>query len=411
MKKYWKMLSMMLVIFLGIGTFYIHYALAVHSYPNFKIETVEGDPEMVENLAITAYYGVLPYASLLQITNQGSFYRAQESFFDSMKSMPYSYDRKIRDEYKHVLRGIHHGWNTYYEDDQYLVIVSLNTSGYYTQPIREMEIRYLNKESKKTVKTISHRLNRTDFATIHDVQVIGNNIIVFTIGWDYDYEQEKTTVFADTYTFNMAEAKFVEHVTILSDQREHIELNPLYESVHWRPMPYIVYRLKEENRGVERVQANVDPEAPVNETEKDVQEAKEPINDLYAYHVETGTIKRIELPTELKSLEVNLFDGTHLYFVSSSNDHTEVKVFNISEERVIHELTIDNGPHEDINHMFVDNGLLYVFEQENPPSTNASLRIFNMETGEVVYRGEIVREDGKSEEDDVLNVYEINFRE
>lgn len=412
MKKYGKLLSMFIVIVLSIGSFYIHKMWVIASYPEFKLTTVEGDPQLADNVSLGAFYYSAHDNSVLRITDQGSAYRDQQSFFGQMKGIPYSYDRKLRDEFGHAMRGMNYGATLVYEDDQHLVLVSLQTIGY-NNPIRDIEIRYLNKDSAKTVKTITHRLNNANHLSVHDVQLNGEQIIVFAYGWKKENNEEHVTLFAETYTFDMEKSTFVEHETILTDSRENVNLNYLYESVHWRSKPYIVYRLKEDGNEASGPEMTNIMLAQPDEPDASEEEATgdEPINELYAYHVESGTLERIHLPPTLQAVNVDLYDGSNLFFVDHLEGGTRVTIYSIGEKKTVSELMIPLKPGaSDERYMIVDRELLYVLDMKDGDAGLATLSIFQAGTGEKIYRGEIVPTDRVSDENSFyLDVYGIDI--
>src|SRR5699024_10331431 len=72
MQKYWKTISMMIVIVLGIGTFYIHKAVTASQYPDFIIETVSGDEAEIDNIVLQGSYKRDTIEEMVYITPDGS---------------------------------------------------------------------------------------------------------------------------------------------------------------------------------------------------------------------------------------------------------------------------------------------------------------------------------------------------
>src|SRR5699024_10783695 len=52
MQKYWKLITVTIVIVLGIGTFYILKAVTAAQYPDFIIEKVSGDEAEIDDIVL-----------------------------------------------------------------------------------------------------------------------------------------------------------------------------------------------------------------------------------------------------------------------------------------------------------------------------------------------------------------------
>jgi hypothetical protein len=399
MKKYWRQLLTIVVMLFGIGTYYAHSAIVAASYPGFEIKTIDGDEKYIKPVIIRALYQTGSASEDLQITKDGHIYHGNLSFFEKLKSMPYSYKRRLRDKHGDFMRGVNYAGSNVYESEQYLVIADRNYEKHRGLLNQTIVVRWLDKQSG-TSKKISLDVSGRHFM-IHDVQMRSGEIIVFTRGW-YNDENRKAVNKEEAFIFDMEKALFKDHETIVSVEGSSVNVSRLYEMVPWQPSNYVVYR--------KRAKADV---VTARAPDAQLEQGNDQIRDqLYAYHVETGKVETIDLPESLHSGVANWFDGLHLYFAEIRPEHTVVRVFNIAERKVINELTLENGHFRSGRpELSVRDGLIYILDRKLDQDHNPNILVFSAETGEMVYRGEIVRQGAENRNDATrLDLHYLGFQ-
>ncbi|MGB2993820.1 MAG: hypothetical protein WBB47_14400, partial [Paenisporosarcina sp.] len=109
MKKYWKFTSIIAVIVLSIGTFYVNSAMSATQYPEFVINKKSGNAEEIKSLVLEGGYhegSSMNYTNNhLEITSDGSEYRNGSSLLDLVIGRPAPMIQELQDEYRNFMRG------------------------------------------------------------------------------------------------------------------------------------------------------------------------------------------------------------------------------------------------------------------------------------------------------------------
>src|SRR5699024_10036673 len=105
MQKYWKTISMMIVMVLGIGTFYIHKAVTASQYPDCTIETVSGDEAEIDNIVLQGRYKRDTIEEMVYITPDGTKYLSEYPYWkqlDMERGLPLF--QRLESEYRGFMR-------------------------------------------------------------------------------------------------------------------------------------------------------------------------------------------------------------------------------------------------------------------------------------------------------------------
>ena len=82
MKKYWKLITIVVMIVLTVGTFYIHSSVTADNYPDFVLERKSGDAEAVAHVTLQGDYRKGLAGDNVDITADGSTYMGSTSLFN-----------------------------------------------------------------------------------------------------------------------------------------------------------------------------------------------------------------------------------------------------------------------------------------------------------------------------------------
>lgn len=398
MSKYWKLIIVTIIIISTISTYYISSYIEARSYPEFHIQTLEGNEQVIESLVIGMLYRDGEKEGYSQLTKEGHVYRDQQSFFDQYKGVPFSYERKLRDHYSKVLRSVNYYGSNIFENDQYIILANINDEGRVNGD-QTLVVKWLAKDSGK-LQSINYPLDNKIHPRIQDIQMNGNEIIVFTFRWEENAQGVIETI--HTYHFDTDSGAFNREATILSGDADSAVITKLEETSQWQPNEYIVYRKKESG---------------------------DESNVLMAYEVSSGEIKAIDLPDELRTKGVSWFDGSNLYYAEHA-EVTRVTVYSIKEERILSHLMIENNPTvgqnpvnleqgtqnnlvilNETSIISVNKGFLYSIDARTTGDQAPQLVVWDVKTGQPVYRGEIKREEStKTSDSNEVEIYNLFFR-
>lgn len=121
MKKYWKVIVVIAIAVVGIGTFYVNSAISVSKYPEFVIKKQSGDETEIKSLVVEGTYSGSVLNEGLKITADGSRYESDSSFIDLFKGYNPPLIEQLQEEYRNFMRGKSGDISAFYEDKQFLV--------------------------------------------------------------------------------------------------------------------------------------------------------------------------------------------------------------------------------------------------------------------------------------------------
>lgn len=87
MKRYWKLIAIVTVIVLTIGTFYVNSALSAGSYPEIVFKKESGNEELVEPLILGGNYFADNIGHGLELTAEEATFEGERSFFERIRDM------------------------------------------------------------------------------------------------------------------------------------------------------------------------------------------------------------------------------------------------------------------------------------------------------------------------------------
>ncbi|WP_163971484.1 hypothetical protein [Oceanobacillus halotolerans] len=403
MKKYWKLITLTIIIMAGIGTFYIYDSLAADAYPAFTIETNSGNEEVIENLLINAHYGTGQNIQPVQITKDEAIYANERSFFERLDGAYLSPERKhLQENYRNFMRG-KAIYGSFYEDEEYLVYANVNidTSALEARS-SSIEVSMLDKGTDETtsfVYDIPHS-SEVNHVALQDVQLVNDNVTLIT----QNHSRSQGNLAIHVYEFDAQSHELIREESIISDQaQEQNQFTDMFMLNETDPMSskdYAVFRnvVREEIRNNDGTYSH-----------------EEISNELIAYNLESGKIEDITLTEELKEFgRVNLFDGTNLYFTKSIENGLEVVSYNIKDKKIENEMTVEldqvessqapsfpmvNEGGRELAHLTVHDKNLYILSRIGNVEEPADLIVIDLETEETIYEGEI-SEKGQNRDSD-----------
>lgn len=403
-KKYWKTVAALLVILLSLGTYYGSAFIEGRSFPKFQIRTIQGEEALVKPLVISGnYYADEKISAYFQLTENNFTYRHQQSWLSQLKEVPYSYERRLKEDYSSLVRNFGISGLNVVENEDYIANANFDIIDEWVdgkwQWNGTLYVTAIDKETGKTVK-MKHEVDENDYGAprVRDVKLNGDELIVFSFSWKQEAGEYVEVI--DAYVFDLKQKELKEQKPILTADSELASLHMLYDTPHWNAGEYVVIRKIIDKDPADEIDRNDETsEAPLeteHEAEAQVEDrlANETVmrqSVLYAYEMKTGNLTELNLPETLLSREVSWFDGERLYFADLIENDT-ITVFNAATE-ALSQLTITGFDEPPI--ISVYDGYLYAVGGSVKPNNPAPLRVYDIESGELVYEGEILPKDAK----------------
>ncbi len=405
MKKYWKLTSIIAVIVLSIGTFYVNSAMSAIQYPEFVINKKSGNAEEIKSLVLEGGYhegSSMDYTNNhLKITSDNSEYRNGSSLIDLIIGRPAPMIQELQEEYRNFMRGKSQSIDSFFENNKMLAYADVKYKiGSPTSRDFKFAISILDKDDGKTtsfnIKVPDSLV--VDYIYVEDVQVVGNELKMIThnnTSKNENYYNEK-----HIYTFNISTGKISSNETILSmPNQADTDVNAYL--IKTNP------KQANENLIFSKTQGEI-----IQHEESDM--SGKTSKELISYNIKTKEKETIELSDSLKEDQISFFDGSTIYFSKLSEQSLVVTSYSIESGQAGNEFTMqlsNETSNAEPPIIIVKEGKLYVTTHLTNLTTKASISVFDVKTGETLYEGEVeIKDPPKNMEEFELYIYEMSVK-
>lgn len=393
MKRYWKIIFVLLFTVITMGTFYIQLGIASSSYPQFEFKKISGNEKEVENLTFYVDYTLGDLYFPLQIRNGTTSSYNDLNFFEEVTRDQPGFEHLMELD-KSFLRRKTLSENNFYEDKNQVIYTDIKAKN-----IENMEfiaeVGTLNKKTKdKTYFEIDvPEKGMYDWIRVYDVQYTHGKVKVLTNAYNVDGQEEVIV-----YTIDLDKEKIADKQVLLAD-KSTLEngWNTLYinnEELSMEPSKYaLIISQQYEDTNVED-----DKEAELASTEGKI------------YHFDTGKLTDMK-PQEQGEIwmESASIYGSTVFMQKQTEKELEIYPYNIETGQWGNKI-IFNVPqikdeeeiHSTQPFVTIKKGKIYII---NTTDNKYSLYIGDLSTGDSLYEGKILIKDGKKEKKD----YEVYF--
>lgn len=385
MKKYWKIVVVLTITVITIGTHYIRTSYASQTMPEFEIKKISGDEKELQNLIIYGEYNVgdfLYYS--FKILNGKTININQDSIISEIVELPSQFET-IMKEHKNFLRQKVLIPGNFYEDKGWLAYAE-----YEMEPLvggltnrNKFIIDVMN---KKTDETVDFEVAIPDsenyyMIDINDVQLMNGKVKVLATNYSDDESEE-----AHLYVFDIKEKKLIRDDVILKNSEDgengkwtSFSINN--DNFSLKPSEYALILLQSFQK-------------EMNENSKDV-ETKISGSECYVYNFEKEVLEKIN-NEEQGVVETASLHNSTVFLQSMIDDRLEVVPYDIEtgtwREKSLFNVpqtsrNTDNGDLHAEPFITVLNGKIYII---NAIDDGYSLFIGDLSTGKSLYEGKIV---------------------
>ena len=404
MKKYWKFTSIIAVIVLSIGTFYVNSAMSAIQYPEFVINKKSGNAEEIKSLVLEGAYhegGSMNYVSTnLQITPDGSEYRNGSSLLDLVIGRPAPMIQELQEEYRNFMRGKGQNLDSFFENNKLLAYAEVKQVDPLTSNDFKFVISILDKDDGNTT---SYNIKVPDssvveYILVEDVQVVDNELKMIT--QNMTNENEKHYNEKHIYTLDISTGTISNNETIFSIPNQydtHIDAH-LIKTNPKQANENLIFLITQ-SKMIQHEESDMNGETS---------------RELISYNIKTTEQKTIELPKSLKEHQISFFDGSTIYFSKLSEQNLVVTPFRIKNDQAGNEFTLklsNETSNTEPPNIIVKDSKLYLSTQLTNLTTKASVAVFDVKTGQTLYEGEVERKDPpKNMEEFELYIYEVSVK-
>lgn len=398
MKRYWKIIAIVTVVVLTIGTFYIQSALSAGSHPEVIIKKESGNKEAVDPVVLQGSYQkvVNGPSDNITLTAKGSTFNDKQSFFERFRGFNSTEIRELQDKYRSFMRGKSGNISSFYEEEDNLAYVDVVNQPVWESPSEmEFDIEVLDKEQDETTSFTVPVPNRAMYSQVYveDVQMIDGKLKVITHNYLKQGGKDRfNSGRKHLYSFDVSKQDINGEEKIVSTEdedknlRTHVTKMP--ESDRTGANDYVVFRKSQES---------VQPEATSNQstvTEEPVNKSKQ---EYIVYDLETGEKKSLNLPEALPNKEVLPYEGANLYFMVNSENNRKIVGYNMKSGKVEKKIKLpsnstDKMEGETHSIVKISNEKIYVLSTkvgQKITQGTQHISVIDINKGETLYRGEI----------------------
>lgn len=412
MKKYWRIMTLVLFSIIVISGFYTQKSLANASSPEYTIETRSGDTSYIENILLSGNVNNEEniYWDFVQISTEGT--KASEDFsFNEQLDVIYNYSpeiQKMYHEYPGFLRDKSMSANLYYEDEASIVFVDTYREDY-NLSYEQMEIALLDKKTNDETRMIVDipEYEKYDDIYIENVQKSGEEVIIFTVNYFDDQPYAELHVYrVDVATETVIEDQIIQPAAgEAGAEYSSILLNTYTGPYSSQEEQYMIYE----------------------SSLKDEQDIGTDEILLSAYDTASGNLKELTIPTELKELPLYPAMTVHessIYYTNAVENGFEVSRFDIEANEVAETQFISLPSdvmtnfisqtyyEEEAFTTYIDeNVIYYVSAVKENSGQDIAIVAAEFNTGQVLYDGKIIDapEMNESFKDNLLTIDWIYF--
>jgi hypothetical protein len=396
MKRYWKLAVLVPFIVLCIGTYYVE--ASGGNDPEYYLKLLGGNEKEASQVSLQANYR----NEELFINSVGSEYRNEQSFWDSLSPNYYVSKEldKLAKENRPFMRG-KTDLNAFYEDDQIIGYVNIGSQLRLVKDRSNAPFTVsLYDKKRKGSSSFEVKLpkaNIYNFISLHDVQIDGQTMKLVTFNYKKSESSPANNMYSEVhlYTLDLDKKNIVEDQVIFSeaplDQNNRVNIMGVYETDLIKQSRYVVFPTIHSKK----------------EKTKESSEAYVPDHrDLFVYDLKSGkqvTVQGEPINEFLKgTAELDISHSGDDLFLTSWMDPKGPHFihYSLAENKVKKDLTIafndirpDAGK---VNISRIANNRLYMLvNMRMGESTVPTVVIAELDTGGIVYQGEVSRMDNK----------------
>lgn len=386
MVKYWKTILIGLVIIITIGAFYIQAAMANDTELSFRIETINGNEEEIENVTLNIAYKNGDIYRWLDISKDGTTDTMNQSFIETLinaNTYGTSIFQKFIKEHRNFMRGKELNPTYYFEDEERLIYTNISNDERVIQGIPlTLKIHILD---KKTNKQSSFKINTPVQASyngmnVNDVYAEDGKIKIFVTGFLTNGGEELRIYTVDE------NKKELEHDSIIAKEEPEegmiSSIRIFNDSEIIQTENYYLYMVEKykDQRG-DHVSA----------------EPEQISSQVYLYSNITNQVEEWTVPVELKPyIDMMVIHENDIFIPVPSDTGLELNRYNIEKEQweSPENFSFTNPASEEDEPFFqLKNGKLYIV---NHVSDGHSIFIGDLRTGESLYEGKIIGENNEN---------------
>lgn len=412
MKRYWKLISIVLVTVLVIGMFYIQASTAASNNPEFIIKKVSGSDDEGKKLSVFGEYITQGrHQDTVHIDETETIYTNEISYIESLNGVYHSPEiKQLQRDYRNFMRGKEVNPTLFYEDEAHLAYVNIEWD-YHEMDHRpsnfSFNITVLDKDSNDVIDINEPIPNQNDYdhAFVEDVQKIDGKLkAAVRISSVVNSGEQVEEI--HIYTFDLNSQTLIGDDILVSSGKRQKDGN----STTWNQLNVL--------NDLENIESQKDlliQKVKVKEVPYRDGFTTEEINRKFTiYNYESNEQK--ELFSEKQKLNfdtVSIYEST-IYFINITSNGLEILPYQIGNREFMSKQTIQIKLSEISEEsgsptIKLKNNRLYVVSPYKDLKTEAVILIADLKTWKTLYEGTIERTNmSENQEDYSLRINSLN---
>lgn len=413
MKRYWKMISTVLVTVIVIGMFYFQASTAASNNPEFVIKKVSGSGNEGNKLSVFGEYITQGrHQDTVNIDEKETIYTSEISYIEGLNGVYHTAELKqLQRDYRNFMRGKELTTTSlYYEDEVYLAYSNIEWD-YQEMDARpsnfSFNIEVLDKESKDVtvIKESMPNQNAYEYALVEDVQEINGKLKVvvrLSFAMEDNYEPFEEI---HIYTFDINSETLIGDDIVASSGRSKKgensntwnQLSIFSDSENIQPQKYLLtkkVKVKEVQEGTESKTEETDQKFTL-------------------YNYETNEQKEVFTEKQQMDFENISIYGSTIYFINKTSNGLEILPYQIEngEFSKKQSIQIKISKEQGFPIIKLKNNRLYVVSPYKNLKTEAFILIADLKTWKTLYEGTIeITNLSENLEDYSLSINSLNIK-
>ncbi|MFD1361132.1 hypothetical protein [Lentibacillus salinarum] len=397
MKRYWRLIAVILVVVLTIGTFYVQSAITANGLPDITVEKVSGNEDEMKSVTISGSYNLgRRIGDPVQVDSDGSTYSSEQSLFEHFRNRFFNERvNQMQEEYRSFMRGKGGNDASYLETEDTLAYADVINQTVPGRDEMELDIAVLDKASDEEAASFTVPLpNRAKYRQVYveDVQMTDNELRVITRNYPRDGGEEA----AHLYRINIPDGEITgEDRIALVETGENQQTYVNVVSASDRTTAHDTIIFKKMTRSI-----SDDP----NREAASEQPAEESV-EYIVYKPETEETRSLDLPGALADQEILDRDNTALYFI----DEQQIVQYDLETEQISSETEVPSFDKEAEKRggaiRIWDDKAYMLTRNEQAPER---VVVLDLKSGDTLYEGKI-KLDKPVDENASLDLYELSI--
>lgn len=391
MKRYWRLIAIVTVIVLSIGTFYVKSALSASNFPEFIFEKVSGSEAELDPVILSGSYQAVTNGAneRFKLTTDEATFNGELSFFERLSKLNSPGLNQLQDEYRGFMRGKSGNLTSFYDGEGSLAYANVINQFVYERPSEmEFDVEILDKKNGETTAFTVPVPNRAMYSHLYieDVQMSDGQLKVITQNYLKDSNRGLGNQETHMYSFDVSKQEINGAETIVSaeksDKNRLTHVNMLPDTELLSKHNYIIFKATEEAL------------SPKSDKEDKMAVADESVVNLVAYNLKTEEKRTVKLPKEHDNKNILAYDGSLLYLMGGMKDQRALVLYDFETEQVINKITIpslntENSKESGAQSMVkISDGKAYMANTQFG-ELPAGIMVIDIRSGEMLYNGKI----------------------